>query len=154
MSKTAPLPDRGLEQDRPAVQDDREAVLTRAKSRRSQQAGDIPAVAVSAQTGEGCDGLLDLLARLVDEDASVAAELGADEGEALAWLYRNGRVMRREERPDGGLHLQVRLDPQALGRFERLYPKSARWEVGAPPSIPASRRRSDALTSAAGERNQ
>jgi GTP-binding protein HflX len=102
--------------------DDREAIA--AKSLRSREIGDLPAVAVSAETGEGCDGLLDLLAHRVDEDAPVAADLGADEGEALAWLYRHGRVVSRLDRPDGGLHLEVRLDPQALGRFERLYPNA------------------------------
>jgi GTP-binding protein HflX len=82
------------------------------------------AVAVSAVSGEGCERLLGVLARLVDHDAAIEADLGPSDGAALAWLYRHGRVMRREERPDGGLHLEVRLDPQALGRFERLYPKA------------------------------
>jgi GTP-binding protein HflX len=101
-------------------EDDREAML--AKSRRSLEFGDHPAVAVSAVTGEGCDTLLNLLAGLVDDEAPIAADLGPGDGEALAWLYRNGRVTLREDRPDGGLRLKVKLDPQALGRFERLYP--------------------------------
>ncbi len=101
-------------------EDDREALL--AKSRRSLEFGDQPAVAVSAVTGEGCDALLALLGGLVDDDAPVAADLGPSDGEALAWLYRNGRVTHREDRADGGLHLEVKLDAQALGRFERLYP--------------------------------
>ena len=81
-----------------------------------------PAVLVSAVTGEGCERLLGVLARLVDDDAAIEADLDASDGAALAWLYRHGRVMRREDRPDGGMRLEVRLDPQALGRFERLYP--------------------------------
>ncbi len=101
-------------------EDDREALL--AKSRRSLEFGDHPAVAVSAVSGEGCGALLTYLAGLVDDDAAVAADLGPGDGEALAWLYRNGRITLRENRPDGGLHLEVKLDAQALGRFERLYP--------------------------------
>jgi GTP-binding protein HflX len=40
----------------------------------------------------------------------------------LAWLYRNGRVVDRRETDDGALDLCVRLDPPALGRFDRLFP--------------------------------
>jgi GTP-binding protein HflX len=64
------------------------------------------------------------LAGLVDDEAPLSADLDANQGEALAWLYRHGRVISRADRPDGGLHLEVRLDPQALGRFERLYPET------------------------------
>jgi GTP-binding protein HflX len=91
---------------------------------RSAETGGPPAVAVSAVTGEGCDALLDLLASLVDDDAAIEADLSPQDGEALAWLYRHGRVMRREDREDGGMLLEVRLDPQALGKFERLYPNA------------------------------
>ncbi len=80
------------------------------------------AVAVSAVTGEGCERLLGILAQLVDDEAAIEADLMPADGEALAWLYRHGRVTRREDKPDGSLHLEVRLDPQALGRFDRLYP--------------------------------
>ncbi|MFZ5669798.1 MAG: GTPase HflX [Pseudomonadota bacterium] len=80
------------------------------------------AVLVSAVTGEGCEALLQRLARLVDETPEVEVRLTAGEGEALAWLYRHGRVMGRHDASDGGLRLRVRLDGQALGRFERLFP--------------------------------
>jgi GTP-binding protein HflX len=103
-------------------QEDREALA--AKARRLESDPERMAVAVSAVTGEGCDHLLDILARLVDDEAPIEADLSPQDGEALAWLYRHGRVVRREERPDGGTHLEVRLDPQALGRFERLYPNA------------------------------
>ena len=98
--------------------------LVLARARRSGETGGAAAVAVSAETGQGCDRLLETLAELVDDEPSISADLGAGEGEALAWLYRHGRVVSRSERPDGGLHLEVRLDPQALGRFERLYPNA------------------------------
>jgi GTP-binding protein HflX len=93
-----------------------------ARSRRSQETGDPMAVALSAVTGEGCERLLGILAQLVDKEAAIEADLTSADGEALAWLYRHGRVTRREDRPDGGLRLEVRLDPQALGQFDRLYP--------------------------------
>lgn len=93
-----------------------------ARTRRSQETGDPMAVAVSAVTREGCERLLGILAQLVDDEAAIEADLMPADGEALAWLYRHGRVTRREDKPDGSLHLEVRLDPQALGRFDRLYP--------------------------------
>ena len=102
--------------------DDREA--WEARARRMEASSEHKAVAVSAVTGEGCDHLLEILAQLVDDEAAIEADLDASDGAALAWLYRHGRVVSREERPDGGTHLEVRLDPQALGRFERLYPNA------------------------------
>ena len=95
-----------------------------ARARRSQDTPERMAVAVSAVTGEGCERLLGILAQLVDDEAAIEADLSPQDGEALAWLYRHGRVLRRVDQPDGRLHLEVRLDPQALGRFERLYPNA------------------------------
>ena len=102
--------------------EDREA--WEAKARRMESHPEHKAVALSAVTGEGCDHLLEILARLVDDEAAIEADLDPADGAALAWLYRHGRVVSREERPDGGMRLEVRLDPQALGRFERLYPNA------------------------------
>ena len=99
-------------------------IALQARARRSEADRDRMSIAVSAVTGEGCERLLGILAQLVDDDAAIEADLSAQDGEALAWLYRHGRVMRREDRPDGGMHLEVRLDPQALGQFDRLYPNA------------------------------
>ena len=93
---------------------------------RAARAG---AVIVSALTGEGCDALLTEIAARIDEAPPVAAHLRADEGEALAWLYRHGRVLAREDSDDGGVRLDVRLDRQALGQFERRFPKASLGEV-------------------------
>ena len=85
---------------------------------RARSAG---AVAVSALTGEGIGALLERIASLVDEGPELAFQLDASDGEALAWLYRHGRVSAREETPQGAL-VRARLDPQALGRFQRMRP--------------------------------
>ncbi|MFN3857842.1 MAG: GTPase HflX [Caulobacter sp.] len=87
------------------------------------------AMAVSAVTGEGCQALLNHLATLVDETPEIDIGLEPGAGEALAWLYRHGRVTDRHDAEDGSLRLRARLDAQALGRFERLFP-AARVEVG------------------------
>ncbi len=79
------------------------------------------AVAVSAVTGQGIDVLLRRLAGVVDSGPDLILELAQSDGEALAWLYRHGRVTGREE-SNGSVVLYARLDPQALGRFERMRP--------------------------------
>lgn len=87
-----------------------------------------PANLVSAATGEGCPELLQAVAGLVDEAPPVEVRTRAGDGAALAWLYRNGRVLEREEGEDGGVRLAVSLSAQALGQFEQLFPEA---EVGA-----------------------
>jgi len=79
------------------------------------------AALVSAVTGEGCDELLQQLGDLIDNAPEVEVLLPHGDGEAMAWLYRNGRVTERTE--DGEVvKISARLDTQALGRFERLFP--------------------------------
>jgi len=86
------------------------------------QARRLSASAVSAVTGEGCPELLKRVGGLIDDTPPVAVRLAASDGEALAWIYRNGRVERREDETEGGVRLIARLDAQALGRFERQFP--------------------------------
>jgi GTP-binding protein HflX len=83
-----------------------------------------PAALVSAVTGEGIDALLSAIAGLVDEAPPVEVRAPAGEGAAIAWLYRNGRVIEREEGQDGAVRLAVSLTPQALGQFEQLFPQA------------------------------
>ena len=83
-----------------------------------------PAIPVSAVTGEGCPELLSVVASLVDEAPPVDVYAPAGEGKAIAWLYRNGRVLERNEGKDGSVRLAVSLSPQALGQFEQLFPTS------------------------------
>jgi len=81
------------------------------------------AALVSAVTGEGCQELLERLGSLIDNAPEVEVLLPHGDGEAMAWLYRNGRVTDRAE--DGEVvKISARLDTQALGRFERLFPEA------------------------------
>jgi GTP-binding protein HflX len=82
------------------------------------------AIAVSAATGEGIERLTARLAAVVDEGPLVSLALDAADGEALAWLYRHGRVVSREAGEDAELIVTARLDPAALARFERLRPRA------------------------------
>ena len=100
-------------------------LVLEARARRRSETGEgYPALTVSAVTGEGCAELLQQLAIMVDASPSMDVLLPANDGRALAWLYQNGRVMERVDRDDGGAQLSVRLDDQALGRFERLFPEA------------------------------
>jgi GTP-binding protein HflX len=98
---------------------ERAALLDRSPRRDGAAA---PVVAVSAVSGEGCERLLGFLADLVDQGAPVEAHLQPQDGEAMAWLYRHGRVLTRNDDDSGVVRLAVRLDAQALGQFERLFP--------------------------------
>jgi GTP-binding protein HflX len=80
------------------------------------------AIPVSAVTGQGCPELLAVVASLVDEASPVEIRAPLGEGAAIAWLYRNGRVIRRDDLGEGEVHLAVSLTPQALGQFIQAYP--------------------------------
>jgi len=83
-----------------------------------------PAVLVSAVTGQGCDDLLAAVAGLVDEAPPVDVYTPAGEGAAIAWLYRHGRVIERNDGKDGSVRLSVSLTAQAMGQFEQLFPQA------------------------------
>ncbi len=127
------LAEIGLERDDPRIlevwnkidcipEEDRPALAARA--RRGSRAHQIEAASVSALTGEGCEALLQMLTEQIDQAEPLDIALGWDAGDAAAWLYRHGRVTARHEGEEGALTLTVRLDPQALGQFGRLYPQA------------------------------
>jgi GTP-binding protein HflX len=107
--------------------DDRPALIARAN--RAQAARGRSVVSVSAVTGEGVPALLGALAQLIDPADPIITYLPANDGEALAWLYRHGRVEDRSDSADGTVRVAVRLDVQALGRFERLFPDAVMGEA-------------------------
>jgi GTPase len=74
-------------------------------------------VALSAATGEGCDGLLRLIERRLENGGrSVRLDVPLADGQTLAWIYAHGEVLGR--RDDGeAAHLSVRLSDADLGRL-------------------------------------
>ena len=100
------------------LDDDARAEVVGAAERLSQ---DGRAVAVSAWTGEGIDPLRHAITALIDDEPESEIVLEAHQGEALAWLYENGRVTARETDDQGRTHVVVRLHPAALGRFEQRF---------------------------------
>jgi len=95
----------------------RETVLGQA----ARMVRDGRAVAVSAWTGEGIEGLREVIAAGIDDDPEIRLTLDPSQGDALAWLYENGRVTARETDPEGRTHVVVRLHAAAMGRFERMF---------------------------------
>jgi GTPase len=74
-------------------------------------------VALSAVTGEGCDGLLALISgRLVSTARAVRVEVPLTDGKTLAWLYERGEVLGRRDDAEAA-HLSVRLSEADLGRL-------------------------------------
>lgn len=76
------------------------------------------AVLVSALTCEGLAGLKSAIdARLAAGMEEADYALRPEDGAGLAWLYRHGEVIARDDAPDG-VHVRVRLSPAARARFE------------------------------------
>jgi GTPase len=99
--------------------EDRDVLAARARRVKS---GEPAAFPISAVTGQGIDALLREFADLIDPGEPIEARLTTNDGPALAWLYRHGRIVTRDDADDGQVRLSVRLDGPALGRFERLFP--------------------------------
>ena len=83
----------------------------------NQAARESDAVTVSALSGEGCDALLaqideQLLAHHIVTDI----EIPLSDGATLAWLYRHGDVMERDDR-QMTTHMRVRLSPADQARL-------------------------------------
>jgi GTP-binding protein HflX len=74
-------------------------------------------VALSAATGEGCDGLLRLVDGRLEADArAVRLDVALSDGDTLAWIYRHGEVLGRRDDAEAA-HLSVRLSEADLGRL-------------------------------------
>lgn len=83
----------------------------------NQAARDTEAVTVSALSGEGCDALMaqvdeKLLAHHIVTDIDIPLSDGA----TLAWLYRRGDVIERDDRQMTA-HVRVRLSPADRARL-------------------------------------
>ena len=74
-------------------------------------------VAVSAVTGEGCEALLALIDRRLDDDVRrVRLDVPLTDGKTLAWIYRHGEVLgRRDDNEEA--HLSVRLSESDIARL-------------------------------------
>ncbi|MDO1558763.1 GTPase HflX [Brevundimonas sp. 2R-24] len=125
LERVAPAADGGLNllevwNKADLIPEDERGVLD-ARAKLRSEPGQVPAVVVSAVTGQGLEALKAAIAQRIDDEPEVRLSLDPAEGEALAWLYQHGRVVDRRDRDDGAVDLTVRLHPAALGRYERRF---------------------------------
>ena len=74
-------------------------------------------VALSAVTGEGCKGLLELVDhRFENGFRAVRLDIPLTDGKTLAWIYRRGEVLGRRD-DDEAAHLSVRLSEADIARL-------------------------------------
>lgn len=91
-------------------EDEREVVLNQAE-RHSDT------VAFSALTGDGIDVFLRILdTKLNEERRVVDLCVPLSDGARIAWLYRHGEVLQRDDR-GGEAHFRIGLDSADLARF-------------------------------------
>ncbi|NBC20835.1 MAG: GTPase HflX [Alphaproteobacteria bacterium] len=82
-----------------------------------------PAALVSARTGQGIDRLLARIeAEFLRGSHTIHASLQPAEGEARAWLHAHGEVLGEDISETGITEMDVRLPPDALGRFQARFP--------------------------------
>jgi GTP-binding protein HflX len=85
---------------------------------------DTSAIPVSALSGENLTALRDAIdARLASSMHMMKYTLPAADGATLAWLYRHGEVLARED-GDDDIKISVRLRPEDRARFEREFAPS------------------------------
>ncbi len=75
-------------------------------------------VMISAVTGEGFDKLLSLIDKQLNRhNKLVELDIPYEDGDSLAWLYRQGVII---ERVDGkaAIHLKLQISPAVLERFK------------------------------------
>ncbi|MGD9615790.1 MAG: GTPase HflX [Alphaproteobacteria bacterium] len=74
-------------------------------------------IPLSAATGEGCDALLRLVDRRLENDArAVRLDVPLSDGKTLAWIYEHGEVLGRRDDAEAA-HLSVRISEADLGRL-------------------------------------
>lgn len=78
-------------------------------------------VVISAITGEGLDQLQVAIDRQLNRYNTVMSlDLPFSAGEELAWLYRRGVILARED-GEKSIHLKLKISPQDLVRFKELF---------------------------------
>lgn len=86
---------------------------------RARASRDPMVEAISAVTGEGSDALAARIdALLADAQKVSEIELPLSDGATLAWLYRRGEVLERQD-GDSTIRLRVRLAPEDVARLSR-----------------------------------
>ena len=88
---------------------------------RSDEHLELPAIGVSAHTGEGCEALLAQIDALLGHtQQTYVFSLPHHAGKALAWLYRHAQVQARHE-SETGIDVKARLSASTAAQFYGLF---------------------------------
>lgn len=80
-----------------------------------------PKIMISAQTGQGIKELLTLIDQQLNRHFPIITlDLPAHQGEALAWLYRQGVIDQRQD-DEEIIHLTLRMSPQDYLKFKKRF---------------------------------
>lgn len=79
-------------------------------------------VLISAATSEGFDKLLNIIDKQLNRhNKLVEIDIPYDDGESLAWLYRQGVIIDRVD-GENAIHLKLQISPAVLERFKARKP--------------------------------
>lgn len=79
-------------------------------------------IAISAITGQGIDRLLALIDHQLNRhNLFMMIDLPSTEGKALAWLYRRGAILARQDK-ELLIHLKLKISQEDLSRFQERFP--------------------------------
>lgn len=88
--------------------------------------GEFRHLTTSALTGLGMEALLETLDEMLQKRlfSRLEVELPAEHGQAIAWLYSHGEVIRNESNASGDkLNIEVRMPEKDIARFRKLFPQ-------------------------------
>ena len=90
---------------------------TTRQSLQQQKLRNLQSIALSAATGEGCDGLLELIERRLESDTRVVRlDIPLTDGKTLAWIYQRGEVLGRRDDNEAA-HISARLPEDDIARL-------------------------------------
>ena len=76
-------------------------------------------VAISALTGEGVDGLLDVIQKKLEKNTkTLDLKINHEDGTDLSCVYERCNVLDRQDKKDG-VYLTVKVAPDILGKIEK-----------------------------------
>lgn len=94
---------------------------SRAEFFRQSQVAKIPTHVLSAYKGEGVEELLEAIAEITAKNhREVTFSLDITDGKALAWLYKHGDVLSRED-TDKKVNVTARLDKVDVEKFQKQF---------------------------------
>jgi len=88
---------------------------------RTGQGGAREPVLISSITGDGVDALLsEIESRISSRDKVMEITLDVKSMGKLDWVYKNTRVLVRDDKEDGTVHLKLRANPDLIDELKGM----------------------------------